>query len=76
MSMSDIQQLALEGLATTDNLKMFQLFMKAVNMCGDLEIKNQDLQESVVNQCIEIAWHAEMHGLCPANEIKHRFGMV
>lgn len=49
MSMSDIQQLALEGLATTDNLKMFQLFMKAVNMCGELEMKNQALQESILH---------------------------
>ncbi len=49
MSMSTIQQLALEGLSTTDNLKMFQLFMKAIDMCGELETKNQALQESILH---------------------------
>lgn len=76
MSMSDIQNLALDGLATTDNLKLFQLFMKAVNMCGELEIKNQELQETIVNQCVEISWNAEQHGLCPANEIKRHYGVI
>ena len=48
--MESIQQLALDGLATTDNLKLLQLFLKATDIYKDLEVSNQLLQQLIANQ--------------------------
>jgi hypothetical protein len=42
-NMKNIQELALEGLATTDSEKLLELFLKAVSMCRRLELQNQTL---------------------------------
>ena len=42
-NMKNIQDLALEGLATTDSVKLLELFLKAIGMCRQLELQNQSL---------------------------------
>ena len=41
--MKNIQNLALEGLATTTSEKLLELFLKSINMCRELELQNQSL---------------------------------